>query len=89
MARRGGSATPPLPSRALTLGPHSCQNSFRISQSGGEFRLHAEGLAHTVSSERFQQDGPLLYDAGGQDGTDNALYDVVGRYFRITVAGRF
>jgi len=37
----------------------------------------------------FNKTAPLLYDAGGQDGTDNALYDVVGRYFRITVAGRF
>lgn len=37
----------------------------------------------------FDKPAPLLYDAGGQDGTDNALYDVVGRYFRLTLTGKF
>jgi outer membrane receptor protein involved in Fe transport len=37
----------------------------------------------------FNKTAPLLYDAGGQDGTDNALYDVVGRYYRLTIEGKF
>ena len=47
-------------------------------------------VALTASIQNvFNKQAPLLYDAGGQDGTDNALYDVVGRYFRLTIEGKF
>jgi iron complex outermembrane receptor protein len=40
-------------------------------------------------SNVFNKQPPVLFDAGSQDNTDVMLYNVIGRYFRLSLEARF